>query len=137
MAFLLLVSCKTKINQYVKNEKEVSKRDGKWKEEYSSDDGMLQATGKYRMGEKAGVWKMTLNGHRYQKDVIRKGITRTKRYFPNGKMMEKGQSKIDISENERHWYYFGDWKYYDEKGNLRYIKKYSDGKKVDSISFTR
>ncbi|WP_042721450.1 hypothetical protein [Flavobacterium sp. B17] len=137
LILLVFVSCKTKINQYVKDEKKVSKRDGKWKEEYSSDDGILHATGKYRMGEKVGVWKMTLNGHKYQKDVIRKGITKTKRYFPNGKIMEKGQSKMDISENERHWYYFGDWKYYDEEGKLRYIKKYADGKKVDSISFAR
>ncbi|WP_449387068.1 hypothetical protein [Chryseobacterium lineare] len=137
LIFLVFVSCKTKMNQYVKDEKKVSKRDGKWKEEYSSDEGTLNAIGKYRMGEKVGVWKMTLNGHKYQKDVIRKGITKTKRYFPNGKLMERGQSKIDISENERHWYYFGDWKYYDEKGNLRYIKKYADGKKVDSISFEK
>lgn len=125
------------MNQYVKDEKKVNKRNGKWKEEYSSDEGTLSAVGKYKMGEKVGVWKMTLNGRKYQKEVIRKGITKTKRYFSNGKLMERGQSKIDISENERHWYYFGDWKYYDEQGNLLYIKKYADGKKVDSVSFTR
>ena len=51
--------------------------------------------------------------------------------------MEKGMSKVDISTNERHWYYFGDWKYYDEQGNLKYIKKYDKGKKVDSLSFTK
>ncbi|SEN08385.1 hypothetical protein SAMN05421856_11447 [Chryseobacterium taichungense] len=134
LIFLVLVSCKTKINQYVKDEKKVSKRDGKWKEEYSADEGILHATGKYRMGEKVGVWKMNLNGRKYQKDVIRKGITRTKRYFPNGKIMEKGQSKIDISENERHWFYYGPWEYYNDTGKLLYIKIYNQGQKTDSIS---
>ncbi|NMR34011.1 hypothetical protein HIO71_07275 [Chryseobacterium aquaticum] len=51
--------------------------------------------------------------------------------------MQSGQSKMDVSKNERHWYYFGDWKSYNEKGNLQYIKKYEDGKKVDSISFMK
>ena len=59
----------------------------------------------------------------------------TKLYHLNGKIMEKGQSKLDVSDVQRHWYYFGDWKYYDEKGKLKYIKKYANGKKIDSISF--
>lgn len=137
LIFLVLVSCKTKTNQYVTDEKKVSKRDGKWKEEYSADEGTLNAIGKYKMGEKVGVWKMTLNGRRYQKDVIRKDITKTKRYFPNGKIMEKGKSKIEISDRERHWFYDGPWKYYDESGKLLYIKVYHQGQKTDSISMIR
>ena len=73
----------------------------------------------------------------YQKDKIRKSVTNTKLYYPNGKIMEKGQSKLDISDAERHWYYFGDWKYFGENGNLKYIKRYADGKKIDSISFLK
>jgi hypothetical protein len=49
------------MNQYSKDEKNVSKRHGKWKEEYSSDEGTLIAVGKYKNGEKAGIWKTTLN----------------------------------------------------------------------------
>lgn len=134
---LLLASCNTKMNQYIKDEKNVSKRHGKWKEKYSSDEGTLIAVGKYKNGEKAGIWKTILNNQLFQKDRIRKNITKTKMYYPNGKLMQSGQSKMDVSKNERHWYYFGDWKFYDEKGNLRFIKKYEDGKKVDSISFEK
>ena len=134
--FLAIISCKTKeINEYVKVENKWQKRHGKWKEEYSSDQGTLVATGKYKMGEKVGVWKTTFEDKLYQKDKIRKNITKTKLYHPNGKILEKGQSKLDISDAERHWYYFGDWKFYDENGKLLYIKKYADGKKVDSITF--
>lgn len=137
LVLLIAVSCQSKMNQYIKNEHNVSKRHGKWKEEYSSDEGTLVAVGKYKKGEKVGTWKTTLNNQLFQKDKIGKGITKTKVYHPNGKLMEQGQSRLDISKNEHHWYYFGDWKYYDEKGNLRYIKKYADGKKVDSISFMK
>lgn len=138
VAFAVLSSCKTKrLNQYVLTENKHQKRHGKWKEEYSADQGTLTAVGKYKMGEKVGVWKTTFEDKLYQKDKIRKSVTKTKLYHPNGKIMEKGQSKLDISDVQRHWYYFGDWKFYDENGKLRYIKKYADGKKIDSISFQK
>ncbi|MCX8531309.1 hypothetical protein [Chryseobacterium luquanense] len=125
------------MNQYIKIDSKTQKRHGKWKEEYSSDQGILIAIGKYRKGEKVGVWKTTFQDKLYQKDKIRKTVTKTKLYSSNGKIMEKGQSRLDISDVQRHWYYFGDWKYYDENGKLKYIKKYADGKKIDSISFTQ
>lgn len=131
----IAVSCTSKkVNQYVKiNNSQL--RHGLWLEEYDANGGKLQARGKYDKGEKVGVWKMNFNGRKYQKDVIRNGIIKTKIYHPNGKIMEKGQSRTDISSNERHWYYFGDWKYYDDKGKLQFIRKYSEGKKIDSISY--
>ncbi|WP_051686406.1 hypothetical protein [Chryseobacterium hispalense] len=132
---LALISCKTKMNQYIKDENNVNKRNGRWKEEYSYNEGTLIAFGKYKKGEKVGIWKIYLNDKLYEKNKIKKTVTKIKKYFPNGHLMETGQSKMEISEIERHWFYFGDWKYYDEKGNLLYIKKYDDGKKVDSISF--
>jgi len=135
IALIVLGSCKTKINQYVTTETKHQKRHGKWKEEYSSDQGILTAKGRYKIGEKVGIWKTTFEDKLYQKDKIRRNTTKTKIYHPNDKIMEKGQSKLDISDAQRHWYYFGDWKYYDENGKIRYIKKYADGKKIDSISF--
>ncbi|ASW74176.1 hypothetical protein CJF12_07655 [Chryseobacterium piperi] len=125
------------MNQYVKDQNNTNKRNGKWKEEYSSNEGTLVAIGKYKMGERKGIWKTTFEDKLYQKERIRKNLTKTKRYFPNGKIMERGQTQLDISENERHWYYVGDWKYYDEKGRLLYVKKYHDGKKIDSISYKK
>ncbi|MBB4805057.1 putative ATP-binding protein involved in virulence [Chryseobacterium defluvii] len=134
---VILVSCKAKMNQYIKNENNVKKRSGKWKEEYSSNEGTYIAVGKYKNGEKVGVWKTFFDNKLYQKDKIRKNITKTKRYFSDGTLMESGQSKMDISTNERHWYYFDDWKYYNDQGKLLYIKKYHLGNKTDSISLVK
>jgi antitoxin component YwqK of YwqJK toxin-antitoxin module len=136
-AFLLLISCRNRINLYVKDENDISRRNGKWKEEYSSDEGALTATGRYRNGEKIGTWKTVFDKKKYQKDIIRKDITKTKKYYPNGKIMEKGQSKLEISDRERHWFYFGPWKFYDGSGKLLYIKNYRQGQKTDSISMIR
>ncbi|MGE4514869.1 MAG: hypothetical protein AB7E26_13815 [Chryseobacterium sp.] len=137
LILLVFVSCTTKINQYIRNENNVNKRHGKWEEEYSSDKGKLMASGKYKMGRKIKIWKIYLDDKLYEKNRFRKNMTKTKRYYADGKLMEKGQSKMDVSANEQHWYYFGDWKYYDEKGKLGYIKKYVNGEKTDSISFKK
>lgn len=137
LLILSLISCKTKINQYIKDENNVNKRNGRWKEEYSYNEGTLIAFGRYKKGEKVGTWKTYLADKLYEKSKIKKNITKTEKYFPDGKVIERGQSKLEISVNERNWFYFGDWKYYDQKGNIRYIKKYGDGKKVDSISYAK
>ena len=132
---VLVFSCAPKkVNQYTKINGS-QQRHGLWVEEYDADGGKLQAKGKYDKGEKIGVWKTNFKGKKYQKDKIKNRIIKTTVYHPNGKVMEKGQSRTDISANERHWYYFGDWKYYDETGKLILIRKYADGKKIDSLSF--
>lgn len=130
---LFTFSCQMKMNQYIKVSEKSQKRHGKWKEEYSTNEGTLVAVGRYKKGEKVGVWKTYFDNKLYQKENIRKDITKIKRYFPTGTIMEKGQTKLEISQHERHWFYSGDWKYYDDKGNLLYIKKYYKGSKTDSI----
>lgn len=137
LSIFVFVSCQTKTNQYIKISDKVQKRHGKWKEEYPTEEGTLIATGRYKMGEKIGVWKTYLGDKLYQTEKIRRKKIKMFVYYKNGNIMERGQSKLDISENERHWYYFGDWKFYDENGNLKYIKKYTDGKKIDSVSFNK
>jgi len=137
-SIFFLISCQTKkINQYKKESPNIQKRHGIWKEEYSSDLGTLVAVGRYKEGEKVGVWKTNFQNQLIQKDKIKKSVTKTRIYHLNGKIKERGQSRLDISAYERHWYYYGDWKFYDENGKLKYIKKYADGKKIDSISFCR
>ncbi|WP_295212889.1 MULTISPECIES: hypothetical protein [Chryseobacterium] len=137
LMMLSLISCKTKLNQYIQDERKVSRRNGKWVEEYSADEGTLVASGRYKNGEKVRTWKTSFNGRKYQKDVIRKEVTKTQKYFPNGNIMEKGKSRLEISDHEQHWFYFGPWRYYDENGKLLYIKVYRQGQKTDSISMVR
>lgn len=137
LSIFAFVSCQTKTNQYIKISDKVQKRHGKWKEEYPTEEGTLIATGRYNMGEKVGVWKTYLGDKLYQIEKIRRKKIKMFVYYKNGNIMERGQSKLDISENERHWYYFGDWKFYDKNGKLKYVKKYADGKKIDSVSFNK
>ncbi|AZB30029.1 hypothetical protein [Chryseobacterium balustinum] len=137
LSIFAFASCQTKTNQYIKISDKVQKRHGKWKEEYPTEEGTLIAIGKYKKGEKVGVWKTFVGDKLYQKEKIGRKKTKVFVYHRNGNIMERGQTKLDISENERHWYYFGDWKFYNENGKMKYIKKYTDGKKIDSVSFNK
>lgn len=137
LSIFVFVSCKTKTNQYIKISDKVQKRHGKWIEKSRIEEGTLIMVGRYKKGEKVGIWKTFLDKQIFQKEKIGKKKTKVFIYHRNGNIMERGQTKLDISENERHWYYFGDWKFYDENGKLKYIKKYADGKKFDSISFNQ
>ena len=128
------VSCgSSKVNQYVKEEN-ARKRDGFWVQNYSADQGEIISKGKYKNGEKVGVWKTSLNGVRLQREAHRRNLIKTKIFYPNGKLKEKGNSITEITDEFRHWHYNGKWKYFDENGKLIYIKTYSKGAKVDSIS---
>lgn len=141
--FLLLIivivqiSCSTKTNQYLKTKGLQQQRHGKWVEKDNIGEDQYLMKGKYRNGEKIGLWKTYLNGKIYQKDRIKDSITFTKIYFPNGKTEVKGQSKLTINDDYRHWRYVGDWKYFDAAGKLLYVKKHQSNGKVDSISFVK
>ncbi len=125
-----------KVNQYIKVDK-VQIRDGKWKENVSTEHGDLVSIGKYRKGNKVGVWRSTLENNIYQKERYRKTFIKTKFYHPNGKIKIKGQSTTEITDDYIHWFYTGDWKHYDENGKMIYIKKYIKRKPSDSISVQR
>ena len=130
-------SCSKKINQYVVLENKTQKRNGKWKEVDINKKDTLVTFGKYKLGEKVGVWKTTFNGKIYQKEKIRNDISKITTFYPNGKIMEKGQTKLEITPDLRHWFYFGNWQYFSNDGKLEYIKKYHQGQKIDSISYKK
>ena len=129
------ISCApVKINQYTKEGK-IQKRDGKWIETNSTEQGNYVSKGKYRTGTKVGIWKTNINGIQFQKDAYRKDLIKTKIFHSNGKVKIKGQSTTETTDNYIHWFYNGDWKHYNENGKLIYIKEYHRGKPLDSISY--
>lgn len=139
MFFLLtLISCKNEVNQYQTVRKNVKLKTGKWVEKDDYPDQKYVSIGKYEKGEKTGVWKVYLNGALYQKDKFKDSITRTKFYYPDGKILKKGVSKTIEDHQSILWYYHGKWKFYDDNGKLEYIKiYYRDSNKTDSINIKK
>jgi antitoxin component YwqK of YwqJK toxin-antitoxin module len=120
-----ILGCKSKLNQMVNKQ-----REGKWIT-IDTLDSIYNTNGKYSKGKEIGTWKYFYNGRLVQKEKYHKSICNTTFYYPNGKIMKKGNTKSESNEKEDHWYYLGKWYFYDKTGKLDSTKTY---KKEDTTN---
>jgi antitoxin component YwqK of YwqJK toxin-antitoxin module len=120
---LTLIGCKTAAI----NQKENKKRVGLWIEQYSIDSTQYKSAGKYKKGDPVKKWLYYTNNKISKKEIYLKNKCIITYYNTNGTIQSKGKTKMVTTGPETHWFYFGDWKYYDENGNLISIKKYENG----------
>ena len=124
---LVIFSCKT--NQTIHKKKE-----GFWREDSSYDSIKLIAKGYYKNGEKTGKWCYFENGKVIKKEKYRQNICYIKDFHKNGKLAAKGQTKIEETKEEIHWFYDGLWQFYDENSKLKEKRFYEKGELIkDSI----
>ena len=122
----ILLGCKSKaINQTVDKKKE-----GKWIENYEQDSIKYTSVEKNKNDTPIKKWKTYINGKIYKIEKYKNGICTVKNYYQNGKLQSKGKTRIEIDSIETHWFYFGDWKFYSEKGKLTDIRKYNHGELI-------
>jgi antitoxin component YwqK of YwqJK toxin-antitoxin module len=132
--FLLsLIGCKTvPINQKINK-----KREGLWIENYAVDSAKYQSVGKYHLDDPIKKWRYYLNGKIIKREKYKRNICATKTYFENGKIQSKGLTKTTTDNIEIHWFYDGEWKFFDEKGKLIITKNYSNGELVSEVEFNQ
>lgn len=130
--FLIMIlgfsGCKSKINKLIDN-----KREGLWVT-VDTFDYVYITKGRYKNDMEVGTWKHFNNGKLVRKEKYRNSLCKTKYFYPNGKLMKKGFTKVNVDNNEIHWFYFGKWSYYNENGKLDSIKDYKIDNKLDSLS---
>jgi len=122
----LLSQCK--VNQFKHGE-----REGKWKHVDTINNVIYQSTGRYKKGIEQKTWKQFAGKKLVRKEKYRNGICFTQYYHNNGKVSSEGKSKMIVSENEIHWFYFDAWKFYDENGTLIGTNIYQDGTLIETI----
>jgi antitoxin component YwqK of YwqJK toxin-antitoxin module len=133
LLFLIVMGCKTApINQKVNNKKE-----GVWIENYYDDTTEYKSIGKYHLDEPIKKWRYYLKGKIIKKEKYKKNNCRIINYFENGKIQSKGQTKTTTDSIETHWFYDGDWKYYNEKGKLIAKRKYKNSNLVMETEFEK
>ena len=121
------LSCKTKINQ-VKN----NLQEGRWVTIDTLDYPYI-TKGKYHKGIAIGSWKYIYKGKLDRKEKYKKNKCLTKFYYPNGKVKQQGFTILDNNDKNMHWYYTGNWKYFDINGKLTRINTFQEGVIIDSI----
>lgn len=129
LSFLILFGCKSQpINQVVNKE-----RENLWIEKNTLDNTHYKSIGKYHKGDPIKKWRYYQNDQIVKKEKYIKNRCKTTTYHKNGKIQSKGKTKTVTTNLETHWFYFGDWKYYDEKGKLVLLKKYENGELKSEI----
>jgi antitoxin component YwqK of YwqJK toxin-antitoxin module len=54
-------------------------------------------------------------------------------YYPNKKIRSRGKTQLDLTAKQLHWYYTGDWKYFDPQGKLLKVVTYKEGNPIAEI----
>jgi antitoxin component YwqK of YwqJK toxin-antitoxin module len=122
----LLFGCKT-------NQMKNKRREGLWIEQYAQDSSHYKSIGKYRKGDPIKKWRYYLNGRIVKREKYKDNICSTTFYHENGKIKSKGKTKMETSDKYAHWFYFGDWNFFNEDGKLITIKKYNNGESFSEI----
>ncbi|WP_447635829.1 toxin-antitoxin system YwqK family antitoxin [Flavobacterium microcysteis] len=123
---LTLSSCKT--NRIRNNE-----RVGRWVEYDTIDGKIYKSVGRFRDGIGKGTHRQFSDKKLVRKEKYKDEICHTIFYYENGKVMTEGDTKMAVTENLIHWYYTGDWKFYDENGRLLGIRTYENGSLMNEI----
>lgn len=132
IAFLIsisLFSCKT--NQ-IKNKLKT----GVWINYFTPDSiDFYKVKEKYRKNIPVKTWKKFKNKKLEKKEKFVGNICYNTNYYENGKIESSGKVQLVDDKTEIHWFYFGDWLYYDKNGKLIRVVKYENGKLISEEFF--
>lgn len=120
---LTFFSCRPKLT----NQKINKKREGLWIEQYAMDSAQYKSVGKYKNDDPVKKWCYYLNGKMIKKEKYKGNSCYTQFYHENGKIQSRGKAVLDTSAKYAHWYYTGNWDYYNDKGQLTIKREYQNG----------
>ncbi len=91
--------------------------------------------GRYNKGRETGTWKYKMDGQLVRKEVYRDSIALVTFYHPNQAVSSTGITRLEILPGESHWYYTGNWEYFNDKGKLVMTRTYVKGTPVNETEY--
>ena len=129
IALLFSLSACKPINQKVNKQ-----RHGLWIEKYSQDSLQYRSIGRYYKGDPVKRWRYYLDDKIKKKKKYKPDYCIRTNYHQNGKVQSKGRTAMKTRGKNLHWFYAGDWEYFDDKGKLIATKKYDNGELVSETT---
>lgn len=130
LAIILLSGCSMRVNRMNKH----GQRTGKWIVYMDDDHKIKSFEGKFRDGRSVGkTLYYTNKGILDRKEMARGKKLKTTFYYANGVVKAKGNARVDNLSDKIHYYYYGKWYSYNEKGELEKYDYYNKGKYVRSV----
>ena len=124
----ILMACACKVNQF-KN----GKRTGLWISKDNNGELGFKSRGRYKKDIEIGTWKYFYNDTLYQKDRYSGNNARVKFYHSNKKIRASGKTEMEYNGKLLHWFYTGDWEYFDVQGKLVKVVTYKKGNAIAEV----
>ena len=121
---------KQSINHFDKKKR----RHGQWEFYWDDDSTVLANKGEFKHGEQIGTWTYyNQDGSLLLIETKRFWGKRYKTvlYHPNGKVHKEGYARISKDKEYINYYWYGNWKCYDENGNYLKTERYKEGELVE------
>lgn len=124
LVLVLLIICYNSLfSQSLNRLNKAGQRTGKWVNYLDDAKTIKSFEGRFRNGKPVGkAFFYNNNGVLDRVEVNRFKKLKTRFYHPNGKVRLKGNAHLENLPDKIHYYFYGKWKAYDEKGLL--IKYY-------------
>lgn len=132
--FILLCYSDLFVAQSMNQFNNKGKRTGKWVIYLDDSNSVKSFEGKFRNGISVGAsYYYTNEGVLEKKDVKKFRKLKTTFYHPNGKVRLKGNARLENLPDRIHYYFYGQWKVYDETGVLIKSNYYTKGELIRTV----
>lgn len=91
--------------------------------------------GRFNKGKEVGIWRYYLNGKLVRKEKYNGEMANVRFYHENGKIESEGKTWTDNSPKHVHWYYSGNWNFYDTSGSLVVTRQYEKGEIINEVDY--
>ena len=136
--FLLVCFSDLLIAQSINQFNNKGKRTGKWIIYLDDSNNVKSFEGKFRNGISVGTcYYYTNEGVLEKKDVKKFRKLKTTFYHPNGKVRLKGNARLENLPDRIHYYFYGQWKVFDETGVLIKSNYYTKGELTRTVYFDK
>lgn len=124
---LTFTSCRLfKTNGYKNNQQH-----GYWITYTDNSKKTVLTRGRFKKGIQVGKWVYNdFKGTKERIEIYRGEKIKITHYHPNGKVALTGKGKIKSDSSKLHFYYYGPWHFYNEKGKLQKISYFKNGELI-------
>jgi antitoxin component YwqK of YwqJK toxin-antitoxin module len=124
---LLISACVSKNSNGYKN----GRQHGRWIIYTDTSHSLILTAGKFKNGIPVGKWTYNTPGGVLDRvEVYRGEKIRIRHYHSNGQLHFKGRARLITDEKKLHFFYYGEWNYYDADGRPDKKAYYENGKLV-------
>ena len=121
---------------YSQNKFKNKQRNGYWITYFDDAKTKSQVKGKYKNGKQVGKWyHYTESGKLEKREIYRRKKVKVAYYYPTGEVMRKGNAKLILLDTLYHFYFAGEWKCYNLKGELSKKEYYEMGRITSEVLF--